>query len=139
MRSSAQCSMAATAQMKEGEKCDLLARLASEPAFGMTEAEMEAVLTPSAYIGRCPEQVDRLPRVKWNRCSPAPPQKKPRSICKAFIITCVQKQGEPSSAGGRLSLLIVLLLSFFWKLSKTFPRSAQLILFVLPLTENHFQ
>jgi adenylosuccinate lyase len=24
----------------------------------MTEAEMEAVLTPSAYIGRCPEQVD---------------------------------------------------------------------------------
>lgn len=51
-------SMAATAQMKEGKKCDLLARLAAEPAFGMTEAEMEAVLTPSAYIGRCPEQVD---------------------------------------------------------------------------------
>ena len=52
-----QCSMAATARMKEGEKCDLLARLAAEPAFGMTQAEMEAVLTPSAYIGRCPEQV----------------------------------------------------------------------------------
>ena len=52
------CSMAATAKMKEGEKCDLLARLAAEPAFGMTETEMEAVLTPSAYIGRCPEQVD---------------------------------------------------------------------------------
>ena len=52
------CSMAATAKMKEGEKCDLLSRLAAEPAFGMTEAEMEAVLTPSAYIGRCPEQVD---------------------------------------------------------------------------------
>ena len=51
-------SMAATAQMKEGNKCDLLARLAAEPAFGMTEEEMEAVLTPSAYIGRCPEQVD---------------------------------------------------------------------------------
>ena len=50
--------MAATAQMKEGNKCDLLARLAAEPAFGMTEEEMEAVLTPSAYIGRCPEQVD---------------------------------------------------------------------------------
>ena len=50
--------MAATARMKEGEKCDLLSRLAAEPAFGMTEAEMEAVLTPSAYIGRCPEQVD---------------------------------------------------------------------------------
>ena len=53
-----QCSMAATAKMKEGEKCDLLSRLAAQPAFGMTEAEMEAVLTPSAYIGRCPEQVD---------------------------------------------------------------------------------
>ena len=52
------CSMAATARMKEGEKCDLLHRLAAEPAFGMTEAEMEAVLTPSAYIGRCPDQVD---------------------------------------------------------------------------------
>ena len=52
------CSMAATARMKEGEKCDLLRRLAAEPAFGMTEAEMEAVLTPSAYIGRCPQQVD---------------------------------------------------------------------------------
>jgi adenylosuccinate lyase len=52
------CSMAATARMKEGEPCDLPSRLAAEPAFGMTESEMEAVLTPSAYIGRCPEQVD---------------------------------------------------------------------------------
>jgi adenylosuccinate lyase len=52
------CSMAATAEMKEGRRCDLLARLAAEPVFNMTEAEMEAVLTPSAYIGRCPEQVD---------------------------------------------------------------------------------
>ena len=56
------CSMAATAKMKEGEKCDLLSRLAAEPAFGMTEAEMEAVLTPNAYIGRCPEQVDAFLR-----------------------------------------------------------------------------
>ena len=52
------CSMAATAKMKEGENCDLLSRLAAEPAFAMTEAEMEAVLEPSLYIGRCPEQVD---------------------------------------------------------------------------------
>ena len=52
------CSMAATAKMKEGEPCDLLSRLAAEPAFGMTEAEMEAVLDPKLYIGRCPEQVD---------------------------------------------------------------------------------
>ena len=56
------CSMAATAKMKEGEKCDLLSRLAAEPAFGMTEAEMEAVLDPKLYIGRCPEQVEAFLR-----------------------------------------------------------------------------
>ena len=54
------CSMAATAKMKEGQPCDLLARLAAEPAFDMTEEELQQVLTPSLYIGRCPEQVDAL-------------------------------------------------------------------------------
>lgn len=52
------CSMEATAKMKNGEDCDLLARLAKEEAFGMTEAEMETLLTPEDYIGRCPEQVE---------------------------------------------------------------------------------
>jgi adenylosuccinate lyase len=52
------CSMAATARMKEGEPCDLLDRLAAEERFGMTAAEMEALLDPARYIGRCPEQVD---------------------------------------------------------------------------------
>lgn len=52
------CSMAATARMKEGEKCDLLSRLAAEPAFGMTEEEMQTILEPKLYIGRCPDQVD---------------------------------------------------------------------------------
>ena len=51
------CSMAAVEKMKNGEECDLLARLAKEPAFGMTEDEMKALLTPGRYIGRCPEQV----------------------------------------------------------------------------------
>ncbi len=51
------CSMEATARMKEGGDCDLLARLAAEPAFGMTEAEMTALLEPGRYIGRCAEQV----------------------------------------------------------------------------------
>ena len=54
------CSMEATAKMKNGEDCDLLSRLAAEPAFGLTEAEMKAVLDPSLYIGRCAEQVDVL-------------------------------------------------------------------------------
>ena len=52
------CSHAATARMKEGEACDLLHRLAAEPAFGMTEEELSALLQPEDYIGRCPEQVD---------------------------------------------------------------------------------
>ena len=54
------CSMAATAKMKNGEPWDLLADLSTHPEFGMTRAEMEAVLAPGDYIGRCPEQVDRF-------------------------------------------------------------------------------
>ena len=54
------CSMAAAAKMKNGETWDLLADLAEYAAFGMTKQEMEAVLDPVRYIGRCPEQVDRF-------------------------------------------------------------------------------
>ncbi|HIR32228.1 MAG TPA: adenylosuccinate lyase [Candidatus Faecousia faecavium] len=53
------CSMEATARMKAGESWDLLASLAEHPEFGMSKEEMEAVLEPSLYIGRCPEQVER--------------------------------------------------------------------------------
>ena len=52
-----QKSMEATARMKEGGDCDLLSRLAAEPAFGLTEAEMTALLEPGRYTGRCAEQV----------------------------------------------------------------------------------
>ena len=51
-------SMAATARMKEGQPCDLMERLLKEPAFGMTEEEVSALLEPKRYIGRCPEQVE---------------------------------------------------------------------------------
>ena len=51
------CSMEATARMKESGDCDLLSRLAAEPAFGMTEAEMTALLEPERYTGRCAQQV----------------------------------------------------------------------------------
>ena len=54
-----ECSMDATAKMKAGESWDLLADLAAHPEFGMTKAEMESVLDPALYIGRCPEQVTR--------------------------------------------------------------------------------
>ena len=50
-------SMEATAQMKNGERWDLIAALAAEPAFGMTEEEIKSHMEPSQYIGRCPEQV----------------------------------------------------------------------------------
>lgn len=52
------CSQEAAGKMKGGEPCDLLKRLAGEPVFGMTEAELTALLRPEDYIGRCPEQVD---------------------------------------------------------------------------------
>lgn len=54
------CSMEATAKMKNGEDCDLLSRLAAEEKFGLTEEEMTKLLSPSLYIGRCPEQVEAL-------------------------------------------------------------------------------
>ena len=52
------CSMDATAKMKNGESWDLLADLATHPEFGMTKQEMEAVLDPMLYTGRCAEQVE---------------------------------------------------------------------------------
>ena len=54
------CSMEATAEMKEGRECDLLARLAAEKQFGLSRDEMEAVLDPQLYTGRCAEQVTRF-------------------------------------------------------------------------------
>jgi adenylosuccinate lyase len=54
------CSMEATARMKNGEDCDLLARLAAEQRFGLTLQEMEALLDPKRYTGRCTEQVERF-------------------------------------------------------------------------------
>ena len=54
------CSMDATAKMKNGESWDLLADLSRHPEFGMTKEEMDAVLDPACYTGRCAEQVDRF-------------------------------------------------------------------------------
>ena len=53
-------SMAATARMKDGEPCDLLDRLAGDPAFGMTRPELDRLMDPARYIGRCPRQVRAL-------------------------------------------------------------------------------
>ena len=54
------CSMQAIAAMDKGEPCNLLSMLAADENFPLTEAEMTDVLDPSAYIGRCPAQVQAI-------------------------------------------------------------------------------
>ena len=46
--------------------CDLLDRLAADPAFGMTRAELDAVMAPALYTGRCAQQVERF----LSECAP---------------------------------------------------------------------
>jgi adenylosuccinate lyase len=53
------CSMEATARLKEGKDPGLTALLAARPEFGMTAEEIEALLDPALYTGRCAEQVER--------------------------------------------------------------------------------
>ena len=52
------CCMESARRMKDGEACDLPARLAAVSAFGMTEAEIVALLKPEDYIGRCAAQTE---------------------------------------------------------------------------------
>lgn len=53
--------MAAGRRVKEeGLDNDLLARIAADPAFGLSEAEIAAMLDPAAFVGRAPEQVERF-------------------------------------------------------------------------------
>lgn len=51
-----QASMRETQKMKNGENWDLVAALAQEPAFGLSEAEIRALLIPEDYTGRAPLQ-----------------------------------------------------------------------------------
>ncbi|MEX0912858.1 MAG: adenylosuccinate lyase [Gemmatimonadota bacterium] len=44
----------------EGLPNDLLDRIAGDPAFEVTRAELEEELRPEKYVGRAPEQVDRF-------------------------------------------------------------------------------
>ena len=55
-----ECSMEASERMKAEGVLDLSARLAARPEFGLTQGEIDALLTPERYIGRCPEQVARF-------------------------------------------------------------------------------
>ena len=50
-------SMEAARRVKQGDGVnDLMERIAGDPAFGMTLPELEALLEPSRYVGRAPEQ-----------------------------------------------------------------------------------
>ena len=53
-------SMEAAARMKAEGVLDLPARLAAIPEFGMTEEEIEELMQPERYVGRCEVQVERF-------------------------------------------------------------------------------
>ena len=38
----------------------MIARVEADPAFGLTREEIEAELTPEAFTGRAPEQVEEF-------------------------------------------------------------------------------
>ena len=55
-----ECSMSAVARMKSEGVLDLSERLAAKEEFGMTQNEIDALLQPERYTGRCREQVERF-------------------------------------------------------------------------------
>jgi adenylosuccinate lyase len=56
-----QHSVAAGREIKQhGRPNDLIDRIAGDPAFGVTRAEIEEDLRPELYVGRAPEQVDEF-------------------------------------------------------------------------------
>ena len=56
-----QHSMAAGEQVKKyGRENDLVQRIAHDPAFGMTEEQINALLDPKNFVGRAPEQTEEF-------------------------------------------------------------------------------
>ena len=52
------CSMEATAAMKDGRDGELLKKLSEEPSLGLSYEELEELMDPRQYTGRCAEQVE---------------------------------------------------------------------------------
>jgi len=52
--------MAAKVVKEEGKPNDLMERICADPAFGLTSKEAEALLEPSLYVGRAPQQVEEF-------------------------------------------------------------------------------
>ena len=57
-----ECSMEATARMKEGQEPRLLETLAGHPEFGLSEEEFATLLRPENYVGRSAEQTENYLR-----------------------------------------------------------------------------
>ena len=56
-------SMAASRIVKEqGGENDLLDRIASDPAFGVTKEELETIVSPKRFVGRAPRQTEEFLR-----------------------------------------------------------------------------
>lgn len=56
-----QHSMAAARRMKEeGAPADLLERIATDPAFGVSAPDLDELVDPRRFVGRAPEQVARV-------------------------------------------------------------------------------
>ena len=56
-----QHSIEAARALKDGaEKNDMLERLAADPAFGVSFADLQTALQPDRFVGRAPEQVDEF-------------------------------------------------------------------------------
>ena len=53
---------AARAVKEEGRENDLLARIAADPAFGVTEEELKSLIAPEKYVGRAPVQTEEFIR-----------------------------------------------------------------------------
>ena len=52
------CSVESSALMKEGKGCDLLLRLSEQPDIGLRYEELEKLMDPALYTGRCSGQVE---------------------------------------------------------------------------------
>jgi adenylosuccinate lyase len=50
-------SLEAAQRMKEGAPVDLLERIASDEAFGLSQTDLAALADPRRFVGRAPEQV----------------------------------------------------------------------------------
>lgn len=55
-----QHSIAAGARVKDGLENDFTDRIANDPSFNISKEQLEALLIPSRYTGRAPEQTERF-------------------------------------------------------------------------------